>query len=100
MPETREVTVFSDDIFEPEDFKRRVLSVTVDELQHKFQWAMNSAIAWGSLDGLTVSERTCHRVTGVNHGCCSECGHELYINQPNGDDGRYCPGCGARVVEE
>lgn len=104
MPENSDLRVFSPDVDES-----RVVSVTVGELRKLHMDSWNAAIDYavgnhGQFDfadeRITVRERTCHRITGVNHGRCSVCGHELYLNQPWGDDGRYCPGCGARVMEE
>jgi hypothetical protein len=48
-------------------------------------------------NGLTVSERTCKEV----YGCCSLCCSELpyYSDGCTAQPARYCPNCGAKVVE-
>ena len=53
----------------------------------------------GSVDDVRyVPERTCHYVydEGLCGWACSECGGL----EPVGDNVRYCPDCGARVVDE
>lgn len=42
-------------------------------------------------------ERTCHVIPDGCIGRCSACGADVF-GDPYGNEGTYCPNCGARVV--
>ena len=42
-------------------------------------------------------ERTCHVIPDGCIGRCSACGADVF-GDPDGNEGTYCPNCGARVV--
>lgn len=43
------------------------------------------------------AERTCHVIPDGCIGWCSACGADVF-GDPDGNEGTYCPNCGARVV--
>lgn len=43
------------------------------------------------------AERTCHVIPDGCIGRCSACGADVF-GDPDGNEGTYCPNCGARVV--
>lgn len=71
-----------------------------------FDWTDDSDWYWKDVSNLVAdliepeSERTCHDETESPMSfLCGECG--WFWNDPEDDLGfRYCPNCGARVVEE
>lgn len=46
-----------------------------------------------------VPERMCHVIDRGTVGACSACGDECF-GSPKGNEGTYCPCCGAKVVDE
>lgn len=48
-------------------------------------------------DLIEPQERTCHVIPDGCIGRCSACGEDVFAD-PDGNDGTYCPNCGAKVV--
>lgn len=51
--------------------------------------------AWNLRDVESRPERTCHPVIEDETKVCSNCGYDI-----DGYGWRYCPNCGARIVEQ
>ena len=98
--ETGEVCIIGAD---PE----RVVSVTVGDLETLLDDGMDVEAGFIGIGTVTIHERTCHN--GAPHYIrflCSECHYVIYhddaneTGEPDEDRIKFCPNCGARVVDE
>ena len=83
----------------------RVVSVTVGELQNLCKWAYGCGHDFVGMSDATIRERTCHnRAPHYLRFLCPECHHVIYhddaneTGDPDEDGIKFCPNCGARVV--
>ena len=85
----------------------RVVSVTVGELEQLLDDGMDVEAGFLGIGGVAIHERTCHDIAPrYLRFLCSECHHVIYhddaneTGEPDEDGIKFCPNCGARVVDE